>query len=118
MPEYERYGLTMDISSLYNISSGAVKAAAGQQVAGNSKIYTPETEEFGSFLSAAMENLNTTNALLSDMENEELRLAMGETDNTHDLTIAIGKASTALSYTVAIRDKILEAYKELMQIQI
>lgn len=108
----------MDITSLYNISSGAVKEAAGQQIAGSSSVYTPESEEFGSFLTAAMENLNTTNALLSDAENEELKLAMGETDNTHDLTIALGKASTALSYTVAIRDKVLEAYKELMQIQI
>ena len=108
----------MDITSLYNISSGAVKEAAGQTIAGSSQIRTPESEEFGSFLTAAMENLNTTNALLSDAENEELKLAMGETDNTHDLTIALGKASTALSYTVAVRDKILEAYKEIMQIQI
>ena len=86
----------MDITSLYNISSGAVKEAAGQQIAGSNVTRTPESESFGYFL----------------------KLAMGETDNTHDLTIALGKASTALSYTVAVRDKILEAYKELMQIQI
>ncbi|MBS7303880.1 MAG: flagellar hook-basal body complex protein FliE [Lachnospiraceae bacterium] len=108
----------MDIASLYNISSGVVKEAAGQSVAGSSITRTPHSEEFGSFLTTAMENIKTTNAYLSDAENEELRLAMGETDNTHDLTIALGKASTALSYTVAVRDKILEAYKELMQIQI
>ncbi len=108
----------MDITSLYNISSGAVKEAAGQSIAGSSVIKTPESEEFGSVLTAAMENLNTTNAYLSDMENEELKLSMGETDNTHDLTIAISKASTALQYTVAVRDKVLEAYKELMQMQI
>ena len=65
-----------------------------------------------------MENLNTTNAYLSDAENEEMKLAMGETDNTHDLTVALSKASTALQYTVAVRDKVLEAYKELMQMQI
>ena len=99
----------MDITSLYNISSGAVKEAAGQTIAGSNVIKTPESEEFGSILSAAMENLNTTNAYLSDMENEELKL---------DLTIAISKASTALQYTVAVRDKVLEAYKELMQMQI
>ena len=51
-------------------------------------------------------------------ENEKIRFALGETDNTHDLTIAMDKASTALQYTVAIRDKVMEAYKELMQIQI
>lgn len=108
----------MDITALYNISSGAIKETAGQTIAGSSVVKTPETEEFGSILSVAMENLNTTNAYLSDAENEEIKLAMGETDNTHDLTVALSKASTALQYTVAVRDKVLEAYRELMQIQI
>jgi len=108
----------MDITALYNISSGAIKETANQTIPGSSIIRTPETEEFGSILSVAMENLNTTNAYLSDAENEEIKLAMGETDNTHDLTVALSKASTALQYTVAVRDKVLEAYKELMQIQI
>lgn len=43
---------------------------------------------------------------------------MGETENFHDLTIALQKASTALQYTVAVRDRLLDAYKELMQMQI
>ena len=55
---------------------------------------------------------------LSDAENEQIKWALGESENTHDLSIALGKASTALSYTVAVRDKFLEAYKEIMQIQI
>ena len=108
----------MDITALYNITSGAVQEAAGQTIAGSSVIRTPQAEECGSILSVAMENLNTTNAYLSDAENEEMKLAMGETDNTHDLTVALSKASTALQYTVAVRDKVLEAYRELMQIQI
>ena len=108
----------MDITSLYNISSGAIKEAANQRIAGSSVTKTPTGDEFGSILSLAMENLNTTNAYLSDAENEEIKLAMGETDNTHDLTVALNKASTALQYTVAVRDKVWDAYKELMQIQI
>ena len=51
-------------------------------------------------------------------ENAEISFALGETDNTHDLTIALQKASTALQYTVAVRDKFLEAYKEIMNMQI
>ncbi len=43
---------------------------------------------------------------------------MGETENTHDLVDAMQKASTAMSYTMAVRDKFLEAYKEIMNIQI
>ena len=69
-------------------------------------------------LDQAIENLSTTNAYLSDAENEQIKWALGESENTHDLSIALGKASTALSYTVAVRDKFLEAYKEIMQIQI
>ena len=73
---------------------------------------------FESFLNTAIDNIKTTNSYLSDAEDEELRFAMGETENTHDLTIALQKASTALQYTVAIRDRLLDAYKEIMQMQI
>ena len=69
-------------------------------------------------MNTAIDNIKTTNSYLSDAEDEEIKFALGETDNTHDLTIALQKASTALQYTVAIRDKLLEAYKEIMQIQI
>ena len=47
-----------------------------------------------------------------------MKWAMGEVDNPHDLTIALGKASQAINYAVAIRDRLLEAYREIMQMQI
>lgn len=73
---------------------------------------------FDSFLNSAIDNIRTANGYLSDAEDEKIRFAMGETENTHDLMIAMQKASTALQYTVAIRDKLLDAYKEIMQMQI
>ena len=73
---------------------------------------------FDSFLNTAIDNIKTTNSYLSDAEDEEIKFALGETENTHDLTIALQKASTALQYTVAVRDKLLEAYREIMQMQI
>ncbi len=102
----------MDISSLYNISSDVIRKAAESSG-------TVQAEgDFGSVFDKAVNSLNTTNAYLSDAENEKIKWALGETENTHDLTIALQKASSALQYTVAVRDKFLEAYKELMQIQI
>lgn len=65
-----------------------------------------------------MENINTTNAYLSDAENEEIKWALGETNNTHDLSIALQKAQTALQYTIAVRDRALSAYREITQMQI
>lgn len=105
----------MDISSFTNISSGVVREAAARlPLTGQ----TSQTGEFADIFDKAMSSLNTTNAYLSDAENEKLRWALGETENTHELSIALQKASTALQYTVAVRDKFLEAYREIMQMQI
>lgn len=101
---------TGSISSLSSLSSltGTLTDSTG----------AAEGTMFDALLNTAIENIKTTNSYLSDAENEEIKFALGETESTHDLTIALQKASTALQYTVAIRDKLLEAYKELMQIQI
>lgn len=103
-----------DISDLYSISSDAVK----NTLYGSEETAAENQNMFGTLLNAAMNNINETNGYLSDQENEELKLAMGISENTHDLSIAIQKAETALQYTLAVRDKLLTAYNEIMQIQI
>ena len=108
--------MAMDITALYNVSSGAIKEAA--KSAPTTKADTYVDTSFNNFLSTAIDNINTTNSYLSDAEDEEIRWALGESESTHELSIALQKASTALQYTVAIRDKLLEAYKEIMQMQI
>jgi len=97
------------LPGLGNITSVADSLSEKKTVSG---------DMFGDILNTAIDNIKTTNSYLSDAENEEIKFALGETENTHDLTIALQKASTALQYTVAIRDKCLEAYRELMQMQI
>ncbi len=108
--------MALDITALYNVSSGAVKDAA--KAAPTTKVDTYTDKSFKNLLGTAIENINTTNNYLSDAENEEIKWALGESENTHSLSIALQKASTALQYTVAIRDKLLDAYKEIMQMQI
>ncbi len=101
---------TTGINSVNNLSSLPESLAE--------KTKSADGTMFDSILNTAIDNIKTTNSYLSDWENEEIKFALGETENSHDLTIALQKASTALQYTVAIRDKVLEAYKELMQMQI
>ena len=105
-----------DINNLYNVSSSAVRNSLYNVNADGEG--QKKDNLFGSILDAAVNNINTTNDLLSTQENEELKWMMGISENTHDLTIAVGKAQTALNYTIALRDKLLDAYKEIMQIQI
>ncbi len=73
---------------------------------------------FDTFLNTAIDNIRETNNYLSKAEDEKIKFALGETDNAHDLGIALQKASSALQYTIAVRDKLMEAYRELMQMQI
>ena len=111
----------MDITSLFSINSADLVETANKAT---STILNPrKTQEeekggFDSLLDTAIKNFNLTNAYQSDKEDMQLKWAMGEVDNPHDLTIALSKASQALNYTVAIRDKLLEAYREIMQMQI
>lgn len=108
----------MDITSLYNISSGAIQTAVKNANVGVKATGNDTEDTFGSIFQTALDNINTTNSYLSAAENEELKFSMGLTDNTHDLSIALNKAEVALQFTVAVRDKVMEAYKELMQMQI
>lgn len=108
--------MALDITELYNVSSEVIRDAA--KAAPTTRIEDYKENGFDKMLHTAIDNINTTNDYLSDAEDEKIKWALGETENTHDLTIAMSKASTALQYTVAIRDKLLEAYKELIQMQV
>lgn len=103
----------MDITSLL----GTASLVTPERVGTATKI-SDGGSMFQSILNSALDNINNTNSLLSDAENAEISFAMGETESTHDLMIALQKAQTALQYTVAVRDRFLEAYKEIMQMQI
>ena len=124
----------MNISPIYSLNriqgieelspiEGLSQTGGIKKSIGLSRINTDDKESvkgtmFESILNSAIDNLKTTNSYLSDAENEEIKFALGEVDNTHDLTIALQKASTALQYTVAVRDRLMDAYKEIMQMQI
>ena len=90
---------------------------AGSVLNKNSKITTDNNEAFSAIFQSALDMLNETNKLQKQAEQAEINYALGYTDSTHDLALAQQKANIAIQYTVAVRDKILEAYKEIMNIQ-
>ena len=59
-------------------------------------------------LDSMMNALNETNTLQNQAEASAIQFALGESDNMHDLLVAQTKANTALQYTVAVRDKLIE----------
>lgn len=76
-----------------------------------------EENSFESMLSSAMKLINETDQLTNAAEEEEIRYAIGESDNWHDLMIAQQKANISLQYTVAVKNTAMEAYRSLINLQ-
>lgn len=58
-----------------------------------------------------------TNDLTNAASEEEIKYTLGLSENVHDLQTAQKKASSSLQYTVAVRNSLLDAYKEIMNLQ-
>ncbi len=101
----------MNISSVNNILE------LSKSITGSS----PKTEDrnatFDSLFQAAVGLIKETNNYTNAAEEAEMAFSLGLTDNTHDLQVAQQKANLSLQYTVAIRNQVLDAYKEIMNLQ-
>ena len=105
----------MDAVNTYTTIS-SVYDAMGK--AGNNISETQKDNGFQQVFQSALDMINETSDLQNKAESAEIQFALGLSNNTHDLQIAQEKANVALQYTVAVRDRALEAYKEIMNMQI
>ena len=103
----------MDISALSSVTSDYIKNAA----AANDQL-TTEDRGFEGVLQSAMNMVNEASDLQNQAEEAEMQFMLGYATNTHDLQAIQEKADIALNYTIAVRDRMLEAYKEIMNMQI
>ena len=71
-----------------------------------------------SFTDMLKEGLGQVNSLQLASDDLAARFAAGETDNIHELLIAGQKADVALQLATSIRTKLIEAYQEIMRMQI
>jgi len=72
---------------------------------------------FETIFQAAANMIEETNRYTNEAEEAEIAFSLGLLDNTHDLQIAQQKANLALQFTVAVRNQVMEAYKEIMNLQ-
>lgn len=113
-------GLTSSssLSQLSNTQVSELYSAYNDTLSSLSGISDENSGDFSSILSAMLNSVDETNTLQNQAEAAAIEFALGESDNTHDLLIAQTKANTALQYTVAVRDKLIDAYQQIMQMQI
>lgn len=72
---------------------------------------------FETLFEAAANMIKETNQYTNEAEEAEMAFSLGLLDNTHDLQIAQQKANLALQFTISVRNQVLDAYKEIMNLQ-
>lgn len=77
----------------------------------------PKNTAFETLFQSALKMVNQTNDYTNAAREAELSYAMGLTNSTTDVQVAQWKANSSLQYTVAVRNAVLDAYKEIMQLQ-
>lgn len=70
---------------------------------------------FGELLSNAIGQVDSAEKVSQEYD---MLVATGEVDNLHDAMIAAQKAEITLNFALEIRSQVLDAYKELMRIQV
>ena len=98
----------MDINAIGSLISGAQRASKGDGA-------QEKESDFSNMLSNAIDTIEETEAA-SNAASEAL--LTGESDDIHTALIASQKAEIAVSYAVQIRNKMIEAYNDIMNMQV
>jgi len=76
------------------------------------------SEQNSSFADVLTETFNTTNATDAQDKSSALQLLMGESDDLSGILLDAQKAELALQLTLQIRNKIVDAYTEVMRMSV
>lgn len=87
-----------------------LQALAKEQASAGSK-----GDDFAQMLMDTMKDVNQTQLNSQSLQNEFMA---GQPVEFHDLMIAMEKAGTAMQLTMQVRNKVLEAYQEMMRMQV
>ena len=77
-----------------------------------------KTETSKNFQQLLQDNINKVNDLQLNSDQLTEDFALGKTDNIHQVMIAGEKAETAMQLTLAVQNKVIDAYKEIMRLQV
>ena len=96
-----------------------LKALGGIGVPGSLDAKKTSAEKEGpSFADTLSESLGKVNDLQKEADKAIEDFATGKTRNIHETMIAVNKADLAFRLTMQVRNKIVEAYQEVMRTQV
>jgi flagellar hook-basal body complex protein FliE len=92
-----------------------IKIANNFKLEQNEAAQAPKNKNFSEFF---QEKLIEVNELQKDSQEMTADFAVGKTDNIHQVMIAAEKAKIAVNLTTAVQSKAIDAYKEIMRLQV
>ena len=96
-----------------------LKALGGVGAPGSLDVKKTSAEgESVSFADTLSESLDKVNDLQKEADKAIEDFATGKTRNIHETMIAVNKADLAFRLTMQVRNKIVEAYQEVMRTQV
>lgn len=84
----------------------------------NKQVFNNNNSNKISFGEILKNSLLKVNQLQLESQKLNEQLAIGNVENVHQVIIAAQKAELALQFTLQIRNKILDAYNEIMRMSI
>ena len=70
------------------------------------------------FKNAVKKAVAEVNSLQHQADDMAVKLAAGDVEDVHKAMIAMQKAKLALDFTIQVRNKVVEAYQEIMRMQV
>ncbi len=102
-----------DPLAIQGLKPGTVQPTQGQPSVG--RTVTIDGKDFQSYL---IESLEKASALQTDADKAIQRLVTGQTQNVAEVFTTVKKAEVAFGLLMEIRNKLLEAYQEIRQMQV
>ncbi|MEN6521590.1 MAG: flagellar hook-basal body complex protein FliE [Armatimonadota bacterium] len=96
-------------------SIGSQLPAASIGGVSQNKVTAAPSGGFGDTIKSA---LSEVNKLQTDADELATKLAVGDPVEIHQAMISMQKASTALQFTIQVRNKVIDAYQEIMRMQV
>ena len=107
--------LSMELSAEFIRPMEERNSVPGIGAAENKDVFGEKKSLFQNVLENAVEQVRITQ---EDAENKKYLLATGQLDDVHSLPIAEAKAALCVEVLVALRNKAMESYNEIMKMSV